>query len=151
MGEITPDFLNQFTYAVYTAMHRVIGERAWEVVWASGDVLFEELERELDIKETEPLAVLEKICRWFERNGYAERLECNLKEDGELEYDLYGPVIKPSALRLIREGAAPPHLSTALMFSALRKRCGLKAEMLGDPIVLEGGARERWRLSPIEP
>lgn len=151
MHDITPDFLNHFCYAVYAAMHRAFGERSWDVVWESGDILFDELEKELDITETEPLAVLEKIARWFERSGYAERLEFNLKEGNELEYSLYEPVIKPSALRLIQEGAAPPHLSTTLMFSALKKRCGLKAEMLGDPIAFEGGATELWRLSPIEP
>lgn len=150
MSEITPEFLNQFIYAVYSAMHRIFGERAWEVVWKTGDILFDELERELGITETEPLPVLEKIGRWFERSGYAEKLEFHLKEGDELDYDLYDPVIRPSALRLIHEGAAPPHLSTALMFSALRKKCGLKAEMLGDPVVQDDDARECWRLSPIE-
>ena len=35
------------------------------------------------------------------------------------------------------------------MFAALRKKCGLKAEMIGDPVLLPNGAgRERWKLTP---
>ncbi len=45
----------------------------------------------------------------------------------------------------------PAHISTTLMFSLLRKRFGLKAEILGEPTLLpDGRGIERWKLSEME-
>jgi hypothetical protein len=61
------------------------------------------------------------------------------------------PVILPGAERLIAEGAVPAHISTTLMFALLKKRFGLRAEMVGDPDLRPDGlATERWRLVPLE-
>ena len=146
---VSVEFLNQELYAIYKALDQLIGERAWDVVWRSGEVLFDDLEKGLDITETEPLAVMKKIGAWFERSGYVDKIEFRMVALDELEYDMYDPIIRASARRLISEGAAAPHFSTALMFAALRKKCGLKAEMMGDPVLLPNGAgRERWKLTP---
>ena len=105
---VSVEFLNQELYAIYKALDQLIGERAWDVVWRSGEVLFDDLEKGLDITEMEPLAVMKKIGAWFERSGYVDKIEFRMVAPDELEYDMYDPIIRPSARRLISEGAAAP-------------------------------------------
>ena len=39
---VSVEFLNQELYAIYKALDQLIGERAWDVVWRSGDLINQE-------------------------------------------------------------------------------------------------------------
>ena len=148
---VSLEFFNAELYCIYTAMTRLHGDKAWDIVWLSGEILFEDVEKELNITETEPVAVLRKVGDWFARMGYVSRTDFIVIGENMLEYHLYDPLIIPAARRLIEEGSAAPHFSTSLMFAALKKKCGMGAEMIGDPTILpDRHAWEVWRLFKLE-
>ena len=107
-------------------------------------------EKEVSIAETDPIAVLTKVGKWFERVGYVERTEFKMVGDGLLEYHMWNPLIITSGKRLIEEGSAAPHFSTTLGMAALKKKCGMGAEMLDDAhIDPDGHVWETWRLHKL--
>jgi len=146
---IDPEFFDLEIYAIYRAVGEHWGEEAWKVVWRAGEVLFAELERVMDFSGTTPLTAMQKLATYLRQVGYVEDIQVREISQDELEYEMLAPVILPGAERLIREGAVPAHISTALMFAALKKLFGLTAEMIGEPeIKVDGRAIERWRLLP---
>jgi hypothetical protein len=83
--------------------------------------------------------------------GYFVDMEVRQTADDELEYVMVDPAILPGAERIIAEGGVPAHISTAVMFAALKELFDLKAEMIGDPeFTADGRAIERWKLVALE-
>ena len=148
--EVSVEFLNAELYCIYSAMGRLHGKGAWDIVLLSGEILFADVEKELSITETDPIAVLTRVGKWFEHVGYVERTEFKMVGDGLLEYHMWNPLIINSGRRLIEEGSAAPHFSTTLGMAALKKKCGMGAEMLDDAhIDPDGHVWETWRLHKL--
>jgi hypothetical protein len=152
MGKIDPRYFDQQIYAIYRALWERWGDEAWHVVWRSGEVLFDAIEPTLGLTPDDtPLTAMRRLADYLRQVGYVDDITVRQTGEDELEYEMLNPVILPGARRLIAEGAVPAHISTTLMFALLRKRFGLKAEMLGKPRLLpDGRAIERWKLSEIE-
>ncbi|MEM1650877.1 MAG: hypothetical protein QXH94_03665 [Sulfolobales archaeon] len=145
---IDREFVDLVMYAVYRAANELLGERTWDLVWRSGEILYERLEKLLKLELAEdPVEVLTKVAEWLQREGYVDRACVKEGPDGEIEYIMSRPAIARGAEELVREGAVPPHLSTSLMFAVLKKR-GLKAELSGHPQFLpDGTVVEKWKIS----
>ncbi|MFB0546457.1 MAG: hypothetical protein ACETWB_06055 [Anaerolineae bacterium] len=151
MKEITRDFFDLEIYAIYRAIWELWGEEAWKVVWRSGEIVFDEIEKELGLEGEAWPEVLQGLGAYLREEGYVEDIAVRQTGEQEFEYEMLNPAILPGAERLIAEGAVPAHISTTLMFAALKKRFGLKAEMIGDPDLRpDGRAIERWKVSKIE-
>jgi hypothetical protein len=152
MSRIDPKYFDQQIYALYRAVWERWGDEAWYVVWRSGEVLFDQIEPELALQaDDDPLTAMRELAAYLRRVGYAEDISVRPLSEDEWDYEMADPVILPGARRLIAEGAVPAHISTTLMFALLKKRFGLKAEMVGDPDLRpDGRATERWRLVPVE-
>ncbi len=151
MKEITHDFFDLEIYAIYRAIWELWGEEAWKVVWRSGEIVFDEIEKELGLEGAAWPEVLQGLGAYLREEGYVEDIAVRQTGEQEFEYEMLNPAILPGAERLIAEGAVPAHISTTLMFAALKKRFGLKAEMIGDPDLRpDGRAIERWKVSKIE-
>jgi hypothetical protein len=152
MSEIDPVYFDKQIYALYRAVWERWGDEAWYVVWRSGEVLFDELEPELGLQaEDDPFSAMERLASYLQRVGYVREIAVRPVSESEWDYAMLEPVILPGAERLIAEGAVPAHISTTLMFALLKKRFGLRAEMVGDPDLRPDGlATERWRLVPLE-
>ncbi len=151
MKEITHDFFDLEIYAIYRAIWELWGEEAWKVVWRSGEIVFDEIEKELRLEGAAWPEVLQGLGAYLREEGYVEDIAVRQTGEQEFEYEMLNPAILPGAERLIAEGAVPAHISTTLMFAALKKRFGLKAEMIGDPDLRpDGRAIERWKVSKIE-
>ncbi len=143
-------FFDRELYAVYRAIGENWGEEAWKVVWRAGEILFDEIEGELRPDLTSPLAAVEEMARYLVAVGYLADASVRPVATDELEYEMVGPAILPGAERLIAEGGVPAHISTALIFAGLKKRFGLKVELIGRPVfTADGRAVERWKLMPI--
>jgi hypothetical protein len=152
MSKIDTHYFDLQIYAIYRAIWERWGDEAWHVVWRSGEVLFDEIEPTLGLAPDDtPFSAMRRLADYLRRVGYVDDIAVRQIGEDELEYEMLNPVILPGAKRLIAEGAVPAHISTTLMFALLRKRFGLKAEMIGEPRLLpDGRGVERWQLSEIE-
>jgi hypothetical protein len=152
MSVIDPAYFDQQIYALYRAIWERWGDEAWYIVWRSGEVLFDEIEPELGLQPgDDPFAAMRRLAGYLRRVGYVADITVRQVSADEWDYEMLDPVILPGAERLIAEGAVPAHISTTLMFALLKKRFGLRAEMVGDPVFHpDGRAVERWQLVPLD-
>jgi hypothetical protein len=152
MRKIDPTYFDHQIYALYRAVWERWGGEAWYIVWRSGELLLDEIEPELGLQvDDDPFAAMQKLASYLHRVGYVQDIAVRPLNEDEWDYEMVDPVILPGAERLISEGAVPAHISTTLMFALLKKRFGLKAEMVGDPELRpDGRAIERWRMVPLE-
>ena len=147
---IDPAFFDLEIYAIYRAIWENWGDEAWKVVWRAGEVLFDEVQEQLDLDTTSPLEAMRGLARYLVDVGYFADLKVRQTAEDELEYEMFAPVILPGAERIIAEGGVPAHISTAVMFAGLKKLFGLKVEMMSDPeFTKDGRAIERWKFVKI--
>ncbi|MFQ6081748.1 MAG: hypothetical protein ACE5WD_00125 [Candidatus Aminicenantia bacterium] len=147
MKGINQDFFDLEMYSIYRAIGELWGEKAWKVVWRSGEILFSELNNQLNLKKGKINEVLAALTKYLEEVGYIEKIEIVFTKKDEIEYKMRNPSILKSAFRLIKENYVPPHISTSLIVAALNKLFNLNVEMIGSPIQDENGwTVERWKL-----
>lgn len=151
----TVDFENLYFYALWGAITKRFGKDGWDIVWMVGETLFQDIRKRYDFSGKTPVEAMQMLAAYLRESGYFEGIEVRQVGADELEYDMLNTVVRPAIKRLFaefgRDLAVPGHLSTSLMFAALKNLFGLKTELTGPPEYLEGGwARERWRLSPLE-
>jgi hypothetical protein len=151
VSNLDPAYFDQQIFALYRAVWERWGDEAWYVVWRSGEILFDEIESELGLQaDDDPILAMQRLASYLQRVGYVEAISVQPLSETEWDYEMLDPVILPGAKRLLAEGAVPAHISTTLMFALLKKRFGVKAEMVGDPDLRpDGRATERWRLVPL--
>ncbi len=144
---VDPEFFDLEIYAIYHAIYDLIGEDTWKIVWRVGEIVYNEVKDKIGIVGVEdPFEVLKKLADWLKRVGYIEDIEVFKVAEDEIEYVMRNPIISQGAKRLIEEKRVPPHISTALMFAAL-KQFNMKAKMVGEPRFLpDGRIAERWKL-----
>ena len=143
-------FFDRELYAVYRAVGENWGQEAWKVVWRAGEILFDEIEGDLKLETASPVEAVQEMARYLVKVGYLAGAVVRPVAADELEYEMIGPAILSGAERLVAEGGVPAHISTALIFAGLRKRFGLKVELIGQPLfTADGRAVERWKLTRI--
>jgi|Deesub1362B_J571_1020462.scaffolds.fasta_scaffold05340_4 hypothetical protein len=147
---VDPDFFDLEIYAIYYAIYDLVGEDTWKVVWKAGEIVYNEIKDKIGAADAkDPFESLKKLAEWLKKVGYIEDIEVRKVAEDEIEYVMLNPIITSGAKRLIQEGRVPAHISTALMFAAL-KQFNMKAEMVGEPKFLpDGRAVERWKLIKI--
>ena len=152
MNKIDQTYFDQQIFALYRAVWERWGDEAWYVVWRSGEILFDEIESDLELRpDDDPFVAMQRLADYLQRVGYVAEISVRPLSDTEWDYEMLDPVILPGAKRLLAEGAVPAHISTTLMFALLKKRFGMEAEMVGDPDLRpDGRAIERWRLVPLD-
>lgn len=144
---VDPDFFDLEIYAIYHAIYDFVGEDTWKVVWKVGEKVYAEIKEDVGAAGAENVFdALKRLAEWLKRVGYAEDIQVHKVAEDEVDYVMLNPIIAPGAKRLIEEGRIPAHVSTAVMFAAL-KQFNMKAEMVGEPTFLpDGRAVERWKL-----
>ena len=55
---IDPTFFDLEIYAIDRAIWENWGDEAWKVVWRAGEVLFDEVQEQLDLDTSSPLAAM---------------------------------------------------------------------------------------------
>jgi hypothetical protein len=151
MREITRDFLDKEFYGIYLAAWENWGSDAWKIVWRSGEIVFDEIEQELNLENTTWIEGMERLADYLARSGYVRDISVKQVGSDRMEYIMCDPAILKGAKRLVAMNAVPGHISTTLMFAMLKKRYGLGAEMLGDPDLRDDGyAIEQWRVYPLK-
>jgi len=144
---IDPGFFDLEIYAIYRAIWENWGDEAWKVVWRAGEVLFDEVQGQLDLDTASPLKAMQGLAEYLVQVGYFTEMKVRQTAEDELEYEMVAPAILPGAERIIAEGGVPAHISTSVMFAGLKKLFGLQAKMMGEPVFTDDGrAIERWKL-----
>ena len=145
------DFINAEVYAIYKAITEVSGEDGWKIMWRSGELMFEQIEPQLQFSSREPIEVMRTVGQYLKQAGYFEDIEMELLPGGVLEYQMINTATRPSAARLVEENAILPHWSTVVMVAALRKLSGVEAKMEAHDhkpeLVSQSHSKERWILT----
>ena len=123
--------------------------------WRKGELVFDELQKKLNIPPGDPFTVAKKIGDYLTETGYA-KIEIHKISDTQIMYDM-GDLIMLPILRSVRSRGfkvLAPEPSTTVFFAAFKKLCNVKAEDIPVPEDLqastpEGMGREMWRLSPL--
>jgi hypothetical protein len=148
MTRIDGEFFDLEMFAIYKSINELLGKDSWKLVWRTGEILISELRGRLGLQNKTPLEAMHILAEYLEKVGYVDKIEVRQIGEGDLEYAMSRPIIAPGAQRLIREGGVPPHLSTSLMFGALKLIFGMTAEMTGEPVFQkDGGVVEKWKIS----
>jgi len=149
------EFFDIETYALFSALNEIIGEKTWEIVLRGGEYAFAEVKRRYGITEKEPIALVRRLGEWLQEMGYA-RIKIEQTGENEFLYSMYDTASR-RGLRQIREekgrDAVMAHWSTAIMFAALKEICNMKAEILHLDFAKEdkkGASVEKWILSRID-
>ncbi|MBI2288337.1 MAG: hypothetical protein HYY41_03420 [Chloroflexi bacterium] len=124
--------------------------------WRKGELVFDELQKKLNIPPGDPFTVAKAIGDWFTKTGYA-KIQIHKVSDTQIMYDM-GDLIMLPILRSIRSRGfkvLAPEPSTTVFFAAFKKLCNMKAEDIPVPEELKastpaGMGREMWRLTPLK-
>ena len=149
--EISRDFFDKELYAIYKAVWEHWGDQAWKVVWRSGEIIFDDIEKDLHLEGTTWIEGMQHLADYLAQVGYVRDISVKQVSANRMEYTMNDPAILPGAKRLTAIGAAPGHVSTTLMFAMLAKCYGLRAEMIGGPELRDDGyAIEQWEVLPLK-
>lgn len=147
MGKgIETEFFNSFAYSVFKAIGEKLGEESWKIVWRTGELLFEEIKEKIEFEKKEPIGIVRAIAKYLKNTGYLKDVRIILLNDNEFEYWIKEPAIEKGAFRLIEEGFPPPHISTSILFSALRNLTNFELELVGNPERKNKWIVERWKI-----
>lgn len=147
--KIRAEFLDLVNYAVCSAVSRTFGRTEAEKVFQlAGKIAYDELMAKREPETKDPIDLLKWIAGFLEESGYMDRIDIKRLGDNQVVVDMYGVSVWESSDRLTKEGAAPSHYMTNLMFAALET-----FDLETDIQNLEfrerkrGHVREMWTLS----
>jgi len=135
--------------SVYKAVAEELGEESWDVLWKSGELLFNEVREEIGVDPDDDIpTAISKLCEYLKKAGLVETIEFKYDEStGILETTVTFP-FKISSYR--RELAGPIYLFTSLL-SSLLHHLGYEMEREGEHYIHEGNKlSERWRVRKLE-
>lgn len=122
--------------------------------WRTGELVFNEVQRKLDIPPGNPFTVAKSIGDYLTRVGYAKFQFMKVSDD-EIVCDKTDLVVAP-IMPLVRSRGikVSPQPSDTLFAAALKRLCNMKAESVPLPENLKastpkGWEREMWRFSPL--
>lgn len=129
--QIKPEFLSLLNYSMCVAIAKHAGEETAQKIYEEmGEIMFEELKKELGITSTYPLTYFNQLARYLEDVGYMAKMEIKKVKENEFIMDGYGISVADVPARLEIENVRPySHFMTNLMFAALKKQSNMKAEL----------------------
>lgn len=145
------ELVNTVVFAIYKAITDQFGEPAWDVIYRSGEIMWQDLKKELNVTETEPLPVMQKLSQWLMDVGYLKEIGVSQPSEDELVYEMDTSLCRPAVMRLREVNAVLPHWSTGIMVAALREQCGIEADVdVAKPEILSPTrTRERWKIKRL--
>ncbi len=146
---IDSDFFNSFSYSVFKALGEKLGDESWKIVWRTGEILFNKIKDKLEFKKKEPIEIVRSIAKYLKKTGYLRDAKIVILSDEEFEYWMKEPAIEKGAFKLIEEGYPPPHISTSILFSALKTLTGSELELVGNPERKDKWIVERWKIKKL--
>lgn len=146
---IDQDFFNSFSYSVFKSLGEKLGEESWKIVWRTGEILFNEIKDKIEFRKNEPVEVIRALAKYLKKVGYLKNSRIVPLNDEEFEYWMKEPAIEKGAFKLIEEGYPPPHISTSILFSALKTFTGSELLLAGNPKRNGKWIVERWKIKKL--
>lgn len=146
------DFIRAEVYGIYKAITELFGEKAWQVIWRSGEIVFDEAAKQLEFPKKDPISVINVLGKYLVKSGYCTKIEAKMAGKDLIQYDVWGPsMIRPAITKLKAEGCVLPHWSTVVIVAGLEKVCKVKVEtdVKNPELISDIHAREWWRFSSI--
>ncbi|MBI2305150.1 MAG: hypothetical protein HYU86_10470 [Chloroflexi bacterium] len=149
-GGIRKDFFNLYTYATWSAFSKNVGVDPKQLPDLVAEVAFDEIQKELNLVENEPGALLKRLAQYFHDVGFADITATPTGENVFL-YETVGIGSAQAAEKLREEGSVTPGISMRITWAGVRKQCHMKVvtkSLPADPTTPEKG-RSQWTLVPI--
>ncbi len=139
-------FASLIIYALYKAIYQKIGDEAWDIVWHSGKILYDELKDKMGISnEDPPRVILDKIGNFFKNMGFIESMTIEEICDDIIEVTIRKPITWNMNVKLRTSGMVPSLILTPVLHAALEeagyKLTRIKEKEYGDRLLIE-----RWRI-----
>ncbi len=126
-----------------------MGDNSEDIVWRTGIILFEEIGEKIKISENDPISIVKLLAKYLKKVGYLKDAKIVPINEAEFEYWMKDPAIEIGAFKLMEEGFMPPHISTSLLFAALKKLTDKELELQGAPIRKKGWIVEKWKVKKV--
>jgi hypothetical protein len=147
---IDPKFLDHEIYSIYKAALRLVGpEKQEEIVHLSGEIMFSELENEIDFSQiSDPIELIKRLQKYLVDVGYFAKGEVEKISENELILHLHEAKCHDGVVKLKNEGGYPPHFMTMLIFGGLKKMFNIKVDLTHLSIGKEPPYHsvEKWKL-----
>lgn len=144
---LSKKFIDTYIYSLYKALYMKLGDDAWDIVWNSGKIFYEEYKDRISIKEDDtPENIIDKVGRFFTEVGYIDRLEVNKVNQDLIEFTIYHPIPWNANVKLRKEGMVPGQILIPVLVAALESR-GYTVTMLKDREFGDRRLTERWKIS----
>ncbi len=139
----------KFINAIYRALIEEVGEDSWDILWRSGELLFEELREEVGIeKGMEINKAVQLLGDYLRRLGMIERMEFKFDDENMI----VETVVKfPFEIESFKREAAGPIYIFASMLVSMLNYLGFSVERYGEHYILEKDKLvERWKLRKMK-
>jgi len=134
----------KFIGAIYRAIYKEIGDDAWEILWRSGEILFDSIKNDVSIsKENDLQTALNKLSKFLRDTHIVSEINYMVdKDNGVIEYQInFAVPLKYER----REEAGPVYIFSSL-FVALMKYLGYDVSKDAEPrFTSDNTLIERWR------
>lgn len=163
LKKIDPEYFALELEATWMVFNKVFGDTAEgqakldQCRWLKGEIVFDEIQKELKIPAGDPYTVGKAISDYLLRVGSSD-VQLNKLSDNEMLYEMKQAVMAPiHSLRdaLGNKNPLRPLPAAALFRAALKRLCNMQVEIVpvSDEMratTLKGKAGSLWRLSPLK-
>jgi len=143
-GDVKVHLTYRFINAIYRAVYKEIGDDAWEILWKSGEILFDSLKDDLSIgKDMDLHDALNKLSQFLRDIHIVDDVNYIINTDENIiEYELTFRI----PLKYERREEAGPIYIFSSLFVALMKYLGYEVSKEAEPRITEYNKLiERWK------
>ena len=117
---------NHYMYGIWRAISEMLPRETGEAIRERlSEIVFDEIQKEQGITETDPIALLQRLAKYFEDMGYAEETIVAVGPN-EIRRTMSNLTLTDCPAKLGKEGYIIPGPSHHIMWAALKKQCGMK-------------------------
>lgn len=143
-GEVKVYLIYKFISAIYKAVYKEIGDDAWEILWRSGEILFDSLKAELGITPDMDInTALNRLSSFLRDIHMVDEINYMIDpKDNVIEYEIKFRI----PLKYERREEAGPIYIFSSLFVALMNYLGYEVTKDAEPRVTEYNKLvERWK------
>ena len=145
-GDVKVHLIYEFIGAIYKAVYKEIGDDAWEILWKSGEILFDSVKDELGIRKDMNLHdALNRLSQFLRDIHIVDDISYTIDpEESVIEYEITFRI----PLRYERREEAGPIYIFSSLFVALMKYLGYEVSKDTEPRIVEYNKLvERWKFA----
>jgi hypothetical protein len=145
-GDVKVHLIYKFIGAIYKAIYKEIGDDAWDILWKSGEILFDSIKDEIGIRKDMGVhEALNKLSQFLREIHIVDDITYIINsKDNVIEYEITFRI----PLRYERREEAGPIYIFSSLFVALMKYLGYEVSKEAEPRISEYNRLvERWKFA----